>query len=57
MKNITKVLAAVIAMVGMIGPAVAPSLQHVISLHPLAASVIAAVSAILALFHNPVASA
>jgi hypothetical protein len=57
MKTVTKVLAALIAVLGMIGPAIAPALQHAISVHPLAASIIAAVTSILALFHNPVATA
>ncbi len=53
MSNLTKILAAIAAIVGLIGPAVAPALQGLISAHPAVAALIATVSTILALFHNP----
>lgn len=54
MKTMTKVLAALTGVVGLIGPTVAPVLQHFITAHPAIAAAIAAASTILALFHNPV---
>ena len=57
MKTVTKVLASITAFVGIIAPAVAPAISHFIAAHPNASAIIAAISTILALFHNPVASA
>ncbi len=57
MKTTTGVFAAIISVIGLIGPAVTPALQHLISGHPIWTAAVAAVSALLALFHNPVATA
>lgn len=56
MKTITKVFAAVIAAIGLLGPTLSPYLQGLIASHPVISSAIAAVTAILALFHTPSAS-
>lgn len=53
MSTLTKILASIVAIVGLIGPAVTPALQGFISGHPVVAAAIAAVSTILALFHQP----
>jgi hypothetical protein len=57
MKTLTKVLASVVAIIGLIGPAIAPALQNLIAAHPAVAAALAAVSTILALFHNPTKAA
>lgn len=56
MKNLTKILAGVTAVVGIVGPLVLPYLTQLISAHPNLAALLATVSTILALFHNPVAT-
>lgn len=53
MKASTSIYAGLISLIGLIGPAVAPKLQALVSGHPVIAMVIAAVTALLSLFHNP----
>lgn len=56
MKTLTKVLATVTGIVGLIGPAVTPAIGTWISGHPNASAIISAVAVILALFHDPKAA-
>ena len=52
-KTSTKVMAGIGALIGLIGPAIAPGLQGWIVAHPQIASIVATVSALVALFHDP----
>lgn len=57
MKTVTKVLAGVTVLIGIIAPAVTPVIAAWISTHPTVSAAIATVSTILALFHQPSAGA
>lgn len=53
MKTYTKVLAAIVAVVGIVGPLVTPLLEAWVTAHPHVALTVAAITTILGLFHNP----
>lgn len=59
MKNTTKVVAAIVSLITMIGTM--PDVQHAVAAfytaHPIVAAIVAGISTVLALFHNPQASA
>ena len=57
MKTLTKVLALVTGAIGIVAPAVTPVIATWISAHPNTSAVIAAITTILALFHQPSATA
>lgn len=53
MKTLKKVLASLVAVIGLIAPVVTPVIGTWVASHPNTGVIIAAVSTILALFHQP----